>query len=149
MIWRQEWKFADGVKLECAVDSLKGQETLQRDLDRLEHWAIIHGMKQQEQTLAWRNTFHKYELGVAWLESSPTGKDLGSRLKAGSIQVSRGKPISGCTKYTTTSWWKRVIAPLYLALVQSHLDYCVSQNLTRMWGSCVGMVKKLLPTERI
>lgn len=27
--------------------------------------------------LAWRNTFHKYELGVAWLDSSPTGRVLG------------------------------------------------------------------------
>lgn len=34
-------------------------------------------MKQQERMLAGRNIFHKYELGLVWLESSPTGKGLG------------------------------------------------------------------------
>ncbi|KAK4819782.1 LOW QUALITY PROTEIN: hypothetical protein QYF61_011382 [Mycteria americana] len=38
-------KFADDTKLGGAVDSLKGQEALQRNLNRLEHWTIISGMK--------------------------------------------------------------------------------------------------------
>ncbi|GAB0176359.1 cAMP-dependent protein kinase inhibitor alpha [Grus japonensis] len=38
-------KFADDKKLGGAVDSLEGQEALQWDLDRLEHWTVINGMK--------------------------------------------------------------------------------------------------------
>lgn len=38
-------KFADDTKLEGAVDSLKGQEALQKDQKALEHWATISGMK--------------------------------------------------------------------------------------------------------
>lgn len=38
-------KFDDDNKLECAADSFVGQDALQRDLDSLEHWAMINGLK--------------------------------------------------------------------------------------------------------
>jgi len=33
------------MKLGGAVESLEGQEALQKDLHGLEHWAVINGMK--------------------------------------------------------------------------------------------------------
>lgn len=38
-------KFASDTKLEGAVDSFRGRETLQEDLDRLETWAISNHVK--------------------------------------------------------------------------------------------------------
>lgn len=40
-IWTNIWYS----KLGGSVDSLKGQEALQRNVDRLEHWAVMNGMK--------------------------------------------------------------------------------------------------------
>ncbi|PKU27462.1 hypothetical protein llap_22234 [Limosa lapponica baueri] len=73
--------FAD-TKLGGAADSLEGQEAMQRNLDRLEHWAMINGMKLNKSKcqilhLGWSNTRHKYNLGEEWLESSPAERDLG------------------------------------------------------------------------
>ncbi|KAJ7411945.1 hypothetical protein BTVI_48114 [Pitangus sulphuratus] len=38
-------KFIDDTKLRGAIDALKGKEALQRDLNKLEDWAIISHMK--------------------------------------------------------------------------------------------------------
>jgi len=73
---------ADDIKLGGAVDSLEGQEALQRDLDRLEHWTMINGMKFNKSKcqilhLGWNNTRHKYRFEEQWLTSSPAERDLG------------------------------------------------------------------------
>ncbi|GAB0183291.1 mitochondrial enolase superfamily member 1 [Grus japonensis] len=75
-------KFADDTKLGVVVDSLEGQDALQRDLDRLEHWAIINGIKFIKSKcwilhLGRSNARHKYKLGEERLESSPAEQDLG------------------------------------------------------------------------
>ena len=60
--------FADDTNLGGADDSLEGQEALQRDLDRLEHWTVIYGMKFNKSKcrilyLGQSNTRHKSKLG--------------------------------------------------------------------------------------
>ncbi|KAK4810682.1 hypothetical protein QYF61_007482 [Mycteria americana] len=108
-------KFADDNKVGGAFDSLEGQEALQRDLDRLEHWAIINGMKLNKSKcrilhLGWSNAGHKYKLGEEWLESSPAERDLGvlvdSRLLLSqwcALAAKRANCILGCIKHSITS----------------------------------------------
>ncbi|KAJ7409009.1 hypothetical protein WISP_116997 [Willisornis vidua] len=67
-------KFADDTKLGGAVDSLKGQAALQRNLDRLEHWAMINGQKFNQNKcwilhLRWSKARHRIaDLDSAFLE---------------------------------------------------------------------------------
>lgn len=60
--------FDDDNKLGGAVDSLMEQDALQRDLGRLECWAMINGMEFKKNKcwllhLGWSNARHKYILG--------------------------------------------------------------------------------------
>lgn len=72
----------NGSKPGGAVDFLERQETLPRDLDRLEHCAIISGMKFNKGKcrvlhMGWSNAGHRYSLGGEWLESSSAERDQG------------------------------------------------------------------------
>ncbi|KAK4826146.1 hypothetical protein QYF61_005719 [Mycteria americana] len=99
----------------------KLQEALQRDPDRLKHWAIINGMKFNKNKcrilhLGWSNARHKYKLGEDWLESSPAERDLGV-LVDGELNMSqqcalaakRPNCILRCIKQSVNSWPKELI----------------------------------------
>ncbi|KAK4824856.1 hypothetical protein QYF61_020229 [Mycteria americana] len=91
-----------------------------RDIDRLEHWAMVNGMKLNKSTcwilhLGWGNMRPKYKWGEEWLESSPAERDLGGGVLVGSrlnmsqqcaLAARRATCILGCIKPTIISWSK-------------------------------------------
>lgn len=74
-------KFADDAKLEGAIDSLKGREASQRDLDRINCWEITNCKKFNDKCQilhqGWCIPLWTYRIRKNRLECSPEERDLG------------------------------------------------------------------------
>lgn len=74
-------KSADNTKLCGAVDTVKGRDAIQRDLDTLEKGAYVNFLKFNKAECwvldsAEGNPKHTYRLGREWILCSPEKKDL-------------------------------------------------------------------------
>jgi len=97
-------KFAADTELGGAVDSLEGEEALQRDLDRLEHWAVINSTKlnkNKHEILHLGQDISTSWEGIGWraaLQKGIWGGLVGSRLSGSQQRALAAKgpnPILG------------------------------------------------------
>ena len=125
------------MKLGGAVDTSEGRETLQRDLDRLESWAITNHKKFNKGKCQILHLGHDNpgcadRLGNEGLESNPMERDLGvlvngkwNMSQQRALAAKRANHVLGCIKHSVASRSGEMVVPLCSALVRPHLQCCV------------------------
>ena len=130
-------KFADDTKLFRKVNTDGDKQHLQNDLDRLVKWSekwqmLFNFGKCKCLHTGHRNLNVNYRMGDTVLSTTVKEKDLGVTISADmkvseqcGIAASKGNQIFGLIRRNITYKGKKLIIPLYKAIVRPHLEYCV------------------------
>ena len=117
-------KFVDGTKLFRKVNTDGDKQNLQNDLDRLVKWSEKWQMLFNFGKCKCLHTGHgnldvNYKMGDTVLGTTVKETDLGV-----TISASKGNQILGLIRRNITYKGKKLIIPLYKAIV-FHLEYCI------------------------
>ena len=130
-------KFADDTKLFRKVNTDGDKQHLQNDLDRLVKWSEKWQMLFNFGKCKCLHTGHgnlnvNYKMGATVLGTTVKEKDLGVTISADMkvseqccIAASKGNQILGLIRRNITYKGKKLIIPLYKAIVRPHLEYCI------------------------
>ena len=130
-------KFADDTKLFRKVNTDGDKQHLQNDLDRLVKWFEKWQMLFNFGKCKCLHTGHgnlnvNYEMGDTVLGTTVKEKDLGVTISADmkvseqcGIAASKGNQMLGLIRRNITYKGKKLIIPLYKAIVRPHLEYCI------------------------
>ena len=130
-------KFADDTKLFRKVNTDGDKQHLQNDLDRLVKWSDKWQMLFNFGKCKCLHTGHgnlnvNYKMGDTVLGTTVKEKDLGVTISADmkvseqcGIAASKGNQILGLIRRNITYKGKKLIIPLYKAIVRPHLEYCI------------------------
>ena len=130
-------KFADDTKLFRKVNTDGDKQHLQNDLDRLVKWSekwqmLFNFGKCKCLHTGHRNLNVNYKMGDTVLGTTVKEKDLRVTVSADmkvseqyGIAASKGNQILGLIRRNITYKGKKLIIPLYKAIVRPHLEYCI------------------------
>ena len=130
-------KFADDTKLFRKVNTDGDKQHLQNDLDRLVKWSEKWQMLFNFGKCKCLHTGHgnlnvNYKMGDTVLGTTVKEKDLGVTISPDmkvseqcGIAASKGNQILGLIRRNITYKGKKLIIPLYKAIVRPHLEYCI------------------------
>ena len=130
-------KFADDTKLFRKVNTDGDKQHLQNDLDRLVKWSekwqmLFHFGKCKCLHTGHGNLNVNYKMGDTVLGTTVKENDLGVTISADmkvseqcGIAASKGNQILGLIRRNITYKGKKLIIPLYKAIVRPHLEYCI------------------------